>query len=131
MASSPIDLRYTEDHEWAREEPDGTITVGVTHHAQDALGDVVYVELPAVGRVLGEKGTFGVVESVKTVSDLYSPCAGTVVAVNDALGGAPDLVNRACYGEGWIVRIRPTSETAIAHLKSAEDYDAYCAALSH
>jgi len=129
--SSPSDLRYTEDHEWARFEADGTITVGITHHAQDALGDVVFVDLPKVGRALAAKGTFGVVESVKTVSDLYAPCGGEVVAVNDALGQTPELVNQDCYGQGWIVRIRPSDADALAALLDAAAYDAHVGSQSH
>ena len=129
--SSPPELRYTEDHEWARVEADGTVTVGITHHAQDALGDVVFVVLPAVGRALNPKATFGVVESVKTVSDLYAPCGGEVVAVNEALSQTPELVNRDCYGDGWIVRIRPASGTGIDALLTAEAYDALVDGQSH
>jgi len=129
--SSPSDLRYTEDHEWARLEADGTITVGITHHAQDALGDVVFVDLPKVGRALAPKGTFGVVESVKTVSDLYAPCGGEVVAVNDALAQTPELVNQDCYGQGWIVRIRPTGADALAALLDAAAYDTHVGSQSH
>ena len=129
--SSPANLRYTEDHEWARVEADGTITVGITHHAQDALGDVVFVDLPKVGRALDAKGTFGVVESVKTVSDLYAPCAGEVVAVNDALSQTPELVNQDCYGAGWIVRLRPTGTDALAALLDAAAYDAHVGSQSH
>lgn len=127
--ASPSNLRYTDDHEWARLEADGTITVGITDHAQDALGDVVFVDLPAIGKTVAAKGTFGVVESVKTVSDLYAPCGGEIVAVNDTLGGAPESVNKDAYGEGWIVRIRPTDANPLAALKSAEEYDAYLATL--
>jgi glycine cleavage system H protein len=129
--SSPSDLRYTEDHEWARLEADGTITVGITHHAQDALGDVVFVDLPKVGRALAPKGTFGVVESVKTVSDLYAPCGGEVVAVNDALSQTPELVNQDCYGAGWIVRLRPTGADALAALLDAAAYDVHVGSQSH
>lgn len=127
--ASPSNLRYTDDHEWARLEADGTITVGITEHAQDALGDVVFVDLPTVGRTVAEKGTFGVVESVKTVSDLYAPCGGEIVAVNEGLGGAPENVNKDAYGEGWIVRIRPSAADPLAGLKSADEYDAYLATL--
>jgi glycine cleavage system H protein len=126
---SPENLRYTDDHEWARLEADGTITVGITDHAQDALGDVVFVDLPAVGKTLDAKGTFGVVESVKTVSDLYAPCGGEIVAINEGLRDAPEQVNKDAYGQGWIVRIRPAGADALAGLKSAAEYDAYLATL--
>ena len=92
---SPTNLKYTKEHEWARLESDGSITVGITDHAQDSLGDVVFVELPEVGDELANEDKFGVVESVKTVSDLFSPCAGEVVAVNESLEDEPELVNSA------------------------------------
>ena len=102
----PGDVRYTAEHEWARLE-DGVVTVGITGYATDQLGDVVFVELPQVGKRIDAHGTFGVVEAVKTVSDLYSPVAGEVVAVNAALADNPALVNQSPYGEGWMIRIRP------------------------
>jgi len=98
---APDDLYYTKDHEWLRR--DGT--VGITEFAQDALGDVVFVELPAIGAILARGQTFGVVESNKTVSDLFAPVAGRVVAVNDALRDRPELVNQAPYGDGWMIRL--------------------------
>ena len=125
--SSPADLRYTEEHEWARAEADGVITVGITNHAQDALGDVVYVELPEVGESVATGDRFGVVESVKTVSDLYSPCAGEVVAVNDALDASPDLVNSSPYEGGWIIRIKLSDSSELDGLMDATAYDAFVA----
>ena len=125
--SSPADLRYTEEHEWARAEADGVITVGITNHAQDALGDVVYVELPEVGESVARGDRFGVVESVKTVSDLYSPCAGEVVAVNDALDASPDLVNSSPYEGGWIIRIKLSDSSELDGLMDATAYDAFVA----
>lgn len=103
----PEDRQYTAEHEWLA--PDGT--VGITDYAQDALGDVVFVELPAVGRVLKRGEAFGVVESVKSVSDLYSPADGTVAAVNDALKDHPELINQDPYGNGWIIRLTVTGGT--------------------
>src|SRR4051812_1688279 len=103
----PEELHYTKDHEWLRLEKDEGI-VGITAFAQDALGDVVFVELPAVGTVLTQGQTFGVVESNKTVSDLFAPVAGRVVAVNQALRDAPELVNQDPYGGGWMIRIAPS-----------------------
>lgn len=126
---TPENQRYTDDHEWARPEADGTITVGITHHAQDALGDVVFVDLPPIGKVLERGATFGVVESVKTVSDMFAPCAGEIIAVNDGLRSGPEAVNADPYGAGWIARIRPAGGDALSHLKTAEEYDAYCATL--
>jgi glycine cleavage system H protein len=101
----PGDLRYTDDHEWLRLADDEGV-VGITAYAADELGDIVFVELPAVGRRLQRREAFGVIESVKTASDLYAPVAGEVVAVNAALAGAPELVNGDPYGEGWMIRLR-------------------------
>lgn len=129
--STPDNLRYTKEHEWARLEEDGTVTVGITRHAQDALGDVVYVELPEVGDMLTAEGPFGVVESVKAVSDLYAPCDGEVVEVNSALEDEPDRINRSPYGEGWIVRIDPSDSSQLDGLMDAKAYEAFVAAESH
>ncbi len=110
--SIPNELRYTPDHEWARLEGDGTVTVGITHHAQDALGDVVYVELPEVGATLDAGAQFGVVESVKTVSDLFAPCAGEVVAVNAHLKDAPVVYTRVVFMmDAETSRTRPRRST--------------------
>ena len=117
----PADLRYSEDHEWLRASEDAGI-VGITRYAADELGDVVFVELPKVGRLLTRGETFGVIESVKTASDLYCPAAGEVVAVNAALGAAPELINTDPYGEGWIVRLRLDDPDAGASLKDADAY---------
>ena len=123
--SSPANLRYTKDHEWARIEDDGSVTVGITAHAQDSLGDVVFVELPEVGDELDDEDKFGVVESVKTVSDLFSPCAGTVVAINEALEDTPELVNSEPYASGWMVKITPRDSEALSNLMDAAAYDAF------
>jgi glycine cleavage system H protein len=117
----PGDVRYTAEHEWARLE-DGVVTVGITGYATDQLGDVVFVELPQVGKKLDAKGTFGVVEAVKTVSDLYSPLAGEVVAVNAALADNPALVNQSPYGEGWMIRIRPDDAGQLGALMDQQAY---------
>ena len=129
--SIPDDLRYTREHEWARGESDGSITVGITHHAQENLGDVVYVELPEVGSSLGAGDTFGVVESVKAVSDLFSPITGEVAAVNEALPDAPETINADCYGAGWLIRLTPSASGELEGLMSAADYAAFCAEESH
>ena len=105
MSNVPGDLKYSKDHEWIRVEEDGTCTVGVTDHAQAALGDLVFVELPEVGSTLAEGAACAVVESVKAASDVYSPLTGEVTAVNEALSDAPELVNSDAYGEGWIYRM--------------------------
>ena len=117
----PEDVRYTAEHEWARLEG-GQVTVGITAYATDQLGDVVFVELPAVGKRLDAAKAFGVVEAVKTVSDLYAPIGGEVVAVNEALADNPALVNQAPYGEGWMIRIKPDHADDLKRLMNHEDY---------
>jgi glycine cleavage system H protein len=117
--SIPDDLQYTRSHEWVRME-DGTATIGITEHAQDELGDIVFVELPDVGATLDAGDSFGTVESVKAVSDLYTPVGGEVVEVNSALEDAPEKINDDPYGEGWIVKLRTTDE---ANLLSPEEYE--------
>jgi len=119
--SVPEDLQYTKSHEWVRTEGD-TATIGITDHAQDELGDVVFVELPDEGATFGAGESFGTVESVKAVSDLYTPVGGEVVEVNSALNDAPEKINEDPYGEGWIVKLR-TSSDGDADLLSAEDYE--------
>lgn len=104
----PEDLRYTSEHEWLRETADGTVIFGITHYAQDALGDIVYVDLPDVGSQITAGGTCGEVESTKSVSEIYAPVSGEVVAVNAALGDSPDQVNSDPYGDGWMIEVRPT-----------------------
>jgi glycine cleavage system H protein len=118
----PGDLRYTKDHEWVRVEGDEAL-VGITQYAADQLGDIVFVELPDVGRALEAHGTFGVVESVKAVSDLYAPVGGEVVATNDALTGKPELVNDDPYGEGWMLRVRLADAAQAEGLLDAAAYE--------
>ncbi len=120
--SYPDDVRYTREHEWAREQG-GVVTVGITGYATEQLGDIVFVELPEVGRALEPCKTFGVVEAVKTVSDLYSPLAGEVVEVNTALGDDPSVVNKDPYGAGWMVKIRLADPASFASLLSSADYE--------
>jgi len=117
----PETLRYTQDHEWLRSEGDEAV-VGITAYAADELGDVVYVELPAIGRRLQQAEAFGVIESVKTASDLFAPVAGEVVAVNEALDKAPELVNAEPYGDGWMIRLRPDERAAADELLDAPAY---------
>ena len=117
----PDDVRYTREHEWAREQG-GVVTVGITGYATDQLGDVVFVELPDVGRKLEAGKTFGVVEAVKTVSDLYAPLAGEVVEVNSALSDNPAVVNSDPYGQGWMVKIKLADPAAFAGLLSSAAY---------
>ncbi len=118
----PTDLRYTKEHEWVRVEGD-VATVGVTQYAADQLGDVVFVDLPEAGRSLDQFGTFGVVESVKAVSDLFAPLSGEVVEANGALASQPELVNREPYGAGWMLRLRVADAGQIDGLLDAAAYD--------
>jgi glycine cleavage system H protein len=122
MSHVPADLKYTSTHEWVRAMPDGQVEVGITDHAQEALGDLVFVELPEVGRKLGVGDAYAVVESVKAASDVYSPLAGEITAVNGALTGSPETINRDPFGAGWLVRLRPSDGAALAQLLSAEGY---------
>jgi glycine cleavage system H protein len=118
-------LRYTEEHEYVLVEDDGTYLIGITDYAQGELGDVVFVNLPKPGEKFDEHQAFGVVEAVKAVSDLYCPLAGEVVAVNDALDADPGLVNRDPYGDGWMIRLRPSDPASYVRLLPAADYRAH------
>ena len=123
----PTDLRYTKDHEWVRVDGEEA-TVGITEYAAGQLGDIVFVELPDVGRTLAQFAAFGVVESVKAVSDLFAPVSGEVVASNDALAGSPEHVNADPYGDGWMIRLRLTEPGEVGELLDADAYDALIAA---
>ena len=127
MSEIPSELRVASSHEWARLEEDGTVTVGITDHAQEALGDVVFVELPDVGDTLDAGGDAGVVESVKAASDLYAPIGGEVIAINEQLEDEPETVNSNPYNEGWFFKLQPTDTAELEALLSAEDYQAKCA----
>lgn len=118
----PSDLIYTEAHEWVRETGDGVVRIGITDHAQSQLGDVVFVQLPTVGDTVATGDAMGEVESTKSVSDIYAPVAGEVVAVNESLDGSPELVNSAPYGDGWIVEVRLSDAGLPAGLLDAEAY---------
>ena len=120
----PAELKYVASHEWLRPESDGTVTVGVTHHAQELLGEIVFVELPEVGATLAAEDQAGALESVKAASDVYSPIAGEVVAVNEALPDTPENVNSDPYGEGWFFRIKPANPADLDGLMNAEQYAA-------
>jgi glycine cleavage system H protein len=109
MSELPGDLKYTKDHEWLRQEEDGSVTIGITDHAQSALGDLVYIELPEAGREIELGGEMAVVESVKAASDVYAPVSGNVVAVNEDLSDDPEKINLDPYGDGWIVRLQPSA----------------------
>src|SRR5690606_37324604 len=121
MSKLPAELRYAASHEWARLEADGSVTVGISDHAQEALGDVVYVELPEIGKQLAAGQEAGVVESVKAASDIYAPVSGTVIAVNDALTDSPELVNEDPYGQ-WFFRLQPSDASELDKLLDAAGY---------
>ncbi|NKI47634.1 glycine cleavage system protein GcvH [Pseudomonas fluorescens] len=123
MSNIPADLRFAESHEWARLEADGTVTVGISDHAQEALGDVVFVELAEVGANFEAQGQAGVVESVKAASDIYSPVAGEVIAVNEELSGSPELLNSDPYG-AWIFKLNPSDKAELDKLLDAAGYKA-------
>ena len=116
------DRKYAKSHEWLKLESDGTATVGITDHAQNSLGDITFVQLPKVGAALKAGASFGVVESVKAASDLYLPVAGTVVAVNTALDGAPETVNQSPYDNGWMIKLKIANPDEAGALLSADDY---------
>ncbi len=124
MSDLPGDLLYTSEHEWLRREEDGSVTIGITDHAQSALGDLVYVELPEVDQELDSGGDMAVVESVKAASDVYAPISGTVVAVNDELSDDPERINADPYGDGWIVQMQPSDAIDESELLSPDDYQA-------
>ena len=119
------EIRYTKDHEWVRLEDDGTATVGITDHAQEALGDVVFVELPKLERELAEGESCAVVESVKAASDIYAPLAGAVLEINDLLAEDPSLVNRDAEGEAWFFRMEPSDADAFQNLMDESDYQSF------
>jgi len=125
----PNDYRYSKDHEWVKVEGD-TATIGITEFAQKQLGDVVYVELPAVGKTLDVHQTIGVVESVKAVSDVYSPIAGEVLAVNEDLNNTPETLNQDPHGKGWIIRLRLKNTGDLEALMTAVDYEKYLEGLA-
>jgi glycine cleavage system H protein len=126
MSKIPSNLRYTKEHEWARLEDDGTVVVGITEHAVNTLGDITLVTLPtAAGGQVTAGQEFGSIDSVKAVSELYAPLDGEVVAVNGELDATPEDVNADCYGDGWMLRIRPTDPGAFDRLLTAEQYEAY------
>ena len=122
MSELPGDLLYTKDHEWLRREDDGSVTIGITDHAANALGDLVYVELPDDGQEVETGGEMAVVESVKAASDVYAPIAGTVAAVNEDLADDPEKINAEPYGEGWIVRMTPAGDIDEGELLTPDAY---------
>lgn len=127
MSTIPAGLKFLKSHEWARQEADGSITVGISDHAQNLLGDLVYIELPEVGKHFDGGAACAVVESVKAASDVYCPVAGTVTQVNEALADRPETVNRDPWGEGWLFVLRPDDVAALEGLLDAEAYAALIA----
>ncbi|MEZ5570515.1 MAG: glycine cleavage system protein GcvH [Halioglobus sp.] len=126
MSRTPKELKYASTHEWARLEEDGTVTIGITDHAQQALGDVVFVELPDEGAILAAGDEAGVVESVKAASDVYAPLGGEVIAVNSVLEDSPETVNIDPYNDGWFYKLQPSDINELDELLSAEDYQQQC-----
>jgi glycine cleavage system H protein len=124
MSNLPTELRYAASHEWVRLEEDGSVVVGITDHAQDALGDVVFVELPEVGASVAMGSECSVVESVKAASDIYAPISGEILEVNEALEDAPETINTDPYGDGWMFRLRPDNEEQLNDLLDADGYAA-------
>ena len=125
MSDLPGDLLYTKDHEWLRREEDGSVTIGITDHAQSALGDLVYVELPEVDQDVDEGGEMAVVESVKAASDVYAPIGGSIAAINEKLAEDPEKINSDPYGDGWIVRMQPSEAIDEGALMSPDDYQQF------
>ncbi len=124
MSQVPAELRYTQSHEWVRDNGDGTVTVGITDHAQEALGDIVFVETPEPGRQVAAGEACAVVESVKAASDIYAPLPGEVLAANGALADAPETINAGAYGDGWIFTLKPADPAALSALLDAAAYQA-------
>jgi len=125
MGDMPGDLKYSKSHEWLRANDDGSVTIGITDHAQEQLGDLVYVEVPENGRELELEEACAVVESVKAASDVYAPIAGTVVEGNEALADAPEAVNNDAYGEGWLLKMTPADADTLSGLMDASEYQAF------
>lgn len=131
MSKVPQELRYTKTHEWVRVESDGSLTVGVTDHAQDLMGDMVFVDLPKPGTRLTAGKECAVVESVKAASDVYAPVAGEVTAANEALANGPERVNKDPYGDGWLFRLKPANKADVDKLLGAKAYEAQIASEQH
>ena len=125
MSNIPAELKYAKTHEWARLNDDGSVTVGISDNAQEQLGDMVYIEVPDVGKSVKSAQACAVVESVKAASDVYAPVAGEIVAVNSNLGDSPETVNQDAYGEGWMFRLRPSDPAQLEQLLDAAAYEAF------
>jgi glycine cleavage system H protein len=124
MSEIPSELKYTKSHEWVRSEDDGTVTIGITDHAQELLGDLVFVELPEVGTEMSAEDAVCVVESVKAASDVYMPISGEIVEVNGSLTDAPETINDSPYDDGWLIRVQPSNPDELEDLMDADSYDA-------
>ena len=131
MSKAPADVKYTKSHEWVKPMPDGLVTVGITDHAQDLLGDMVFVDLPKVGAKVGAGKDCAVVESVKAASDVYAPVAGEIVEVNNAVLDAPEIVNKDPYGKGWLFRLKPDDRGEVDNLLDAAAYENLVASEKH
>jgi len=131
MAEFPGNLRFAKTHEWARLEDDGTVTIGISDYAQDALGDVVFVELPDVDTTLEAGGEAGVVESVKAASDIFSPVSGTVIEINNELEDKPEIVNESPYDTGWFFKLTPSNNDELNSLLKSRDYQRLCEDETH
>jgi glycine cleavage system H protein len=131
MSNIPKDLKYTKSHEWVKPNADGSITVGITHHAQDLMGDMVFVELPTAGTQVTSGKECGVVESVKAASDVYAPVSGEIVEANAALADSPETVNKDPYGSGWMFRLKPANKAEVDGLLDAKAYEALVASEKH
>lgn len=126
MSDIPGDLKFLSSHEWARAESDGTITIGISDHAQDLLGDIVFVELPEVGQSVDAENDTAIVESVKAASDIYSPLSGEVIEVNSLLEDQPEIINSSPYEDGWFYKLTPSDLSELDNLLSPEDYSEIC-----
>ena len=124
MSEVPSELKYTKSHEWVRQEGDGTVTIGITDHAQELLGDLVFVELPEVGSDLNAGDASCVVESVKAASDVYMPISGEVTEVNEALADTPEIINDSAFDDGWLFKVKPSAEVELDDLMDADAYEA-------
>lgn len=131
MSNVPAELRYTKSHEWVRKNDDGTLTIGISDHAQELLGDLVFVDAPEAGSSFEQGEDCAVVESVKAASDVYCPISGEVTEANDALADSPEMINADPYGDGWIFSIKPEDEGDFDHLMSADEYTSHVAAEDH
>ncbi len=127
MSEIPSELKYTKSHEWVRSEDDGNVTIGITDHAQELLGDLVFVELPEAGSEISAEDAACVVESVKAASDVYMPVSGEVVAVNDSLADAPETINDSPYDDGWLIKVKLSNPDELLDLMDADSYDAVIA----